>query len=159
MQYSLFVSLTITMAFSMESWVVRKKRTMMKRSRKNESSTFNNLNDDIQLEILKRLGGRHASVAMCVSNTWHNLILHTSLPMEPQIVVTARTFPHSFMGLEHLFNWCSRVMHYKVTPKKLIDTYAMGCSCFSIRMVRLRTSHMVSNTMSSTMSQNNVLLC
>jgi hypothetical protein len=105
----------------MEGKVVRKKRTMGIRKPK---SLFNHLPTELQIKIFGGLCVRDQSKAMCVSHSWRNRILTTTLPKEHplQPLVIASSVLHPFTNLEHLFNWCSLVMGCIVRPQNIIDS-------------------------------------
>lgn len=105
----------------MEGKVVRKKRTMGIRKPK---SLFNHLPTELQTKIFGGLCVRDQSKAMCVSHSWRNRILTTTLPKEHplQPLVIASSVLHPFTNLEHLFNWCSLVMGCIVRPQNILDS-------------------------------------
>jgi len=87
-------------------------------------SLFNRLPTDLQTKIFRGLSVRDQSKAMCVSHSWRNRILTTTLPKEYplQPLVVAVPFPDPFTNLERLFNWCSLVMCCSVGPQNIIDS-------------------------------------
>ncbi|KAI5420717.1 hypothetical protein KIW84_044510 [Lathyrus oleraceus] len=105
----------------MESTIVKKKRTMRRRKPK---SLFNNLPIILQTEIFRKLYMKEKSNAMCVSHSWRNLILTTTLPTKNPLdpLTEAVISPSPYMDIEQLFNWCSLVMGCRIGPKNLIDT-------------------------------------
>ncbi|XP_050879124.1 uncharacterized protein LOC127082939 isoform X2 [Lathyrus oleraceus] len=105
----------------MESTIVKKKRTMRRRKPK---SLFNNLPIILQTEIFRKLYMKEKSNVMCVSHSWRNLILTTTLPTKNPLdpLTEAIISPSPYMDIEQLFNWCSLVMGCRIEPKNLIDT-------------------------------------
>ncbi|KAI5411046.1 hypothetical protein KIW84_056264 [Lathyrus oleraceus] len=84
--------------------------------RRKPKSLFNNLPRVLQTEIFDKLCVKEQSNVMCVSHSWRNLILTTTLPL-----MDAHFPPDSYLNLEQLFNWCSLVIGCRVMPKHLID--------------------------------------
>ncbi|CAK8564868.1 unnamed protein product [Lathyrus sativus] len=105
----------------MESKIIKKKRTMRRRKPK---SLFNSLPIVLQTKIFGKLYMKEKSNAMCVSHSWRNLILTTTLPKENPLdpLMEACISSNPYMDLKQLFNWCSLVMGYRIRPKNLIDT-------------------------------------
>lgn len=105
----------------MEGKIFRKKRTMGIRKPK---SLFNHLPTELQTKIFGGLSMKDQSKAMCVSHSWRNRILTTTLPKEYplQPLVFPHLSPHPFYGLQQFFNWCSLVMCCNVSSRNIIDT-------------------------------------
>ncbi|WJX75404.1 hypothetical protein P8452_58939 [Trifolium repens] len=92
--------------------------------RRKPRSYFKNIPKELQYEIFERLSLKDQSKAMCVSHTWRERILNTTLPKEKAHQSLVRLFHNHFLefNLQQLFDWCSRVMCCMVGPKELIDT-------------------------------------
>ncbi|CAK8564867.1 unnamed protein product [Lathyrus sativus] len=105
----------------MEIKIIKKKRTMRRRKPK---SLFNNLPIVLQTKIFGKLYMKEKSNVMCVSHSWRNLILTTTLPKENLLdpLMEASISSNPYIDLEQLFNWCSLVMSCRIRPKNLIDT-------------------------------------
>lgn len=126
----------------MESWGAKKMRT----KRTSAKLRYNRLPRELQIDIFRRLPAKDLSRSMCVSKPWRDLILHTCSPISSLTLrflglvlrleshTKSETPPgwisvfvenlaqHPVVGLDELIEWCSRMMHCKVTARKLIDS-------------------------------------
>jgi hypothetical protein len=112
--------------------ITRKKRTMGRRKPK---SFFKNLPIDLQSKIFDKLCVKDQSRAMCVSKSWRDCILYTTLPKEvpQQLLVNLHQTPFLDLNLQQLLNWCSRVMRSMLRATHIVDTSHMQWVSFILQ--------------------------
>ncbi|KAF7844989.1 F-box protein [Senna tora] len=127
------------MAFRKKS---TKKKTTIGSSSSHDDDFFQNLSEEVKIEVLRRLSIKELSIAMCVSKPWRQLIILNFLPYIARILNFNYTGKfllgnlqssglsmvnneterrHSLIGPYEYVKFCSTIMQSKATSQKLLD--------------------------------------